>query len=315
MVKVTNDVLAFFENNKEQRIIIYGAGNAGKWIGYYMIRLNIDFYCYLDREITNSNVHLNGKPIFEPNKIKDFRDESIKIIISPKCYKEICADLLWLDSIYEINALCFVPQYKDLFGNGYIYNINRFLGYFRRSLLKDSTIPTFVANDCTAGFLYESLGMLMRSPTINTGFEPNDYIKFCKDIKKYLKLDLTNIHWERRFGYYYRAIESPVGTLGDIKIIFGHENDLEGIQEKWKYMRENINWNRIIFIMQDGHSNISIENLIEFDELKEKHLFVNMRSKYGMQSKNVVCFKGDWFHDRECVLENNFDLIEWMNRD
>ncbi len=313
MLTVTNDVVSFFEKDTEKRIIIYGAGNAGKWIGIYMNRLKIDYYCYIDRNVERNDTFLNGKQIFKPEKLQDFYGESLKILISAKCYKDICSDLLWLDSNYCFNALCFVPQYMDIIAHDNRYNINKFLGYFRRQLLLDSTVPTFISNDCTAGLLYESFGMVMRSPTINTGFETNDFLKFCYNLKKYLACEVTDLHWERRYGYRYNAIDSPIGKLDDISIIFGHENNIDVIVEKWRFMRENINWNRIIFVMQDGHASISREQFLYFDLLKEKHLFVNMRSSCGVNSENIVFFKSDWLHDRECVIENNFDLVEWIN--
>lgn len=314
MIKVTNNVADFIEKDPEVEVVIYGAGNAGKWIGYYIKKVGLDFAFYVDKKVSRKECLLNNRPIFNPDKLGEYKGRPVKIIVSPRCYKEISSDLLWLDRKYNFNALCLVPQFHDFMVGDERYNINKLLGYFRRKLVSGET-PTFITNDCTAGFLYESLGMMLMSPLINTGFEVGDYIKLCQAPAKYLNMDLSDLHWEQRFEPDYKHAESPVGYLGDLRICFAHDSTMEGISERWSMMRANINWNRLVFVMQDGHFDIPIQLIKEFDALKEKHLFVNMRTHYGYNSENIVFFKEDWLHSRECVIENNFDILGWINKE
>ena len=49
MIKTTNKMKKFFENDMG-KIIIYGAGRYGYWIGKYMNDCNIPFECYVDKK-------------------------------------------------------------------------------------------------------------------------------------------------------------------------------------------------------------------------------------------------------------------------
>ena len=47
-MKLINSFDAFFDNLGD--IFIYGAGNCGYWIGYYMEKCGIDFQGYIDKD-------------------------------------------------------------------------------------------------------------------------------------------------------------------------------------------------------------------------------------------------------------------------
>lgn len=312
MITVTNNALQFFETDIKQEIIIYSAGNTGKWVGYFMNLTGVDFSCYLDRDVRHEGALLNGKPIFKPERLSAYKGRSLKIIICAGCYKEICSDLLWLDRKYDFNALCFVPQYTDFVYNDERYNINKFLGYFRRQLITGEP-PTVISNDCTDGYIYEALGMMMISPTVNVGFSAEDYIKVCKSPKKYLTKDIEGFTWERIYNQKGIPNDAPVGMLGDIKVHFAHDYDLKKISNKWSIMKEGINWNRMVFILQDGHYQVNSRIIDEFDTLSEKHLYVNLNTLNNVLHDNMVCFKENWLHSRNVVIENHFDLLRWLN--
>ena len=55
MITTTNNVKKFFEN-ETGKIIIYGAGKNGHWVGYYMNKCNIPFECYIDKNAVSCTV-------------------------------------------------------------------------------------------------------------------------------------------------------------------------------------------------------------------------------------------------------------------
>jgi uncharacterized protein (DUF1919 family) len=312
MITITNNSSSFFEENNDQDILIYGAGNTGMWTGIFMNRLGLKFSGYLDKNIQFEGAVLNDRPIHKPDKLKDYANRSVKIIVCPKCYKEICFDIMWLARKYKFDALCLVPQYCDFILRDERFNINKFLGYFRRKLIIGE-LPTIISNDCTDGFLYEALGMVPLSPTINTGFSPEDFVKLCRNPQHYLMKDLSDLKWARTFTQTYQSKVVPEARIDDIHVYFGHYNSFDECHNRWNIMRECINWKRLVFIMQDGHGVIPLKLIKEFDSLQEQHLFVSLKSNYNVASENVVIFRENWLHYRDCVIENNFDLLGWLN--
>ncbi len=79
---------------------------------------------------------------------------------------------------------------------------------------------TIISNNCWGGTVYEAHDLQKQSPTIGLFFIAEDYIKFLKHFKEYLKSpitfitpaesrwkDLNEVSGDSRFGSY------PVGTL------------------------------------------------------------------------------------------------------
>ena len=248
MLSTTNNTKKFFEEGTEQ-IIIYGAGNAGYWIGYYMVRCEIDFLLYIDKDVKHQGAKLNGRPVYCPEKLSEYRGQPLRIVISPNVYKSVLWDVMRYAQKFEINVLCLVPEYKHIVSGKEIYNINKLLAYFRHKLYQGDDVPTIISYECTGGQIYDSMNWILNSPTVNATYTYEDYIKLCQDPQKYFSYDISNVEWKIFFNNNGTQREFPCGRLLDIDVWFAHTDTCEGCAERWNIMRRNINWNNMIFLI------------------------------------------------------------------
>ncbi len=316
MIQVTNNTKSFIEKQTGE-IFIYGAGNAGYWVGYYMNLCEIDFTAYFDKQICSNDSTYNGKPVYSPQKLKEYKEKPIRIIISPKCYESVLSDLLWLDNLYGLSVLCLVPRFIHVSTKEEGYHINKLLAYFRRRLFVGE-IPTILSNNCTAGFIYDLMDMIMLSPTINTGICPADFLKLCNDYKRYLNEEMVRDGLVKRYGNFRTVHENiPVGRIGDIHVLFGHSEENEDVCSLWNMMRLRINWNRIICVAYEDENYLpySIKNERDFMELPTEHLMIvsGKAPFYGGGPESKVYMQENYFAKTDSAIENYFDLLGWMN--
>ncbi len=316
MINVVNDVKSFIEKETGE-IYIYGSGNAGYWTGYYMNRCGIKFEGYIDKGAENDKVMCNDHCIYPLKKLKELSGIRTRLIISPSVYKEITAELLWLDHLWNLDLLCAIPHYSDVIDKKEVYNINKFLGYFRRRLFKGE-IPTIISNTCVAGHIYEAFNMPIISPTINTGMDALDYIKFCKNLKHYTSVKPTELYWQRATRKDGLDMNVYVSSIDDIRVYFAHIDSEKGLLDRWEMMCSMINWNRIIFIMEEQifGKPISSKACEEFANLEGKKLLFQTVNSFGNKGDGFVFSPNTYIMvRREPAMENYLDLLEWMNAD
>lgn len=317
MIAVTNDTKDFIENQDEE-LFIYGAGNSGYWIGYYLNQCGIEFSGYIDSNEKYCGAMCQGKPVNQPQKLSEYKERNIRLIISPRFYEPILSDLLFSTRKYGFHALCLVPQFVHFSSKREAYDINFFLGYFRRRLYKKET-PTIISNDCTAGEIYHLMNMLMLSPTVNTYIPPNDFLKLCKAPERYFDIEGK--------GLFYNVL--PIGDepedckmglpamkIDDIIITFAHPNGKsKELIDHWNMMRKKINWNNMIYIFRSNHMAISEDFIREFAKLKRKHLVM----KYGVNGVRYrdinQLFFSEYIFGADRAIENDFDLLGWLNQE
>ena len=147
----------------------------------------------------------------------------------------------------------------------------------RKKKLKNREF-TIISNNCWGGFVYQSYGLEYSSPTVGLFFEANDYIKFVKNLKKYISMDLKFINPKETKLYGIKNINYPVGRLGDIDIYFMHYKTEKDAKEKWERRCKRINWNKILYKFSNQNL-CTIENIKEFMNLnlKNKICFVNKK--------------------------------------
>lgn len=315
MLSITHSAKKFLEDS-EGVLAIYGTDNAGYWIGKYMRQCGIEFSFYLTDRVVHDELMLNGKKVFSLYKLREFKDITVRVILASQNYIEDINSLIEVDYDNKLELQIFVPVYPPLWKHisGVEYNINRFLGYFRRKLIHD--IPTIISNDCTAGRIYESLGAIAISPTINAGISHVDFMKICRDPKHYLSGEIDEIYWQRaiRDGV---VPESPVGRIDDIFVNFGHDSEIEGISQRWSQMCRLINWDNMVFMLTDNiGSTIPFGILEEFEDIKGINKIVIY--KMGTYEKcitdiHTVYMKDFYFSNVNDPIENHFDVIGWLN--
>lgn len=192
--------------------------------------------------------------------------------------------------------------------------MNVVLAPYRRkklySLMGGGKIPypfTIISNNCWGGHVYRFFGLEYNSPTIGLFFFADDYIKFLKDLRGYLAMELHFIGLEesrnketlKRYGG--ECIRCPIALLGDIEIIFMHYKTQEEAEIKWKRRIKRMNWGNLIvkFSEQNG---CTMHHLLQFDNLPCNKKLVFVTRDYGLNSQ--VIFK-EFSNQKEIANDTN----------
>lgn len=143
---------------------------------------------------------------------------------------------------------------------------------------------TIISNNCWGGVVYEWYGIKKMSPTVGMYFFADDFLKFISNLKYYLSLDIVmkTTKESRRHERIkeLQQIDSPMGLLDDIEVIFLHYKDANVAKEKWDRRRKRVNYDNII-IKFSYMNDCTEEMLDEFDKMKfegfspKKIMFVN----------------------------------------
>ena len=111
-------------------------------------------------------------------------------------------------------------------------NIFPHLTFFIRKK-KDFTI---ISNNCWAGKVYQYYKLPYFSPTVGLYFYADDYIRFIKNLKYYISLDLQFISVDEskycKDLYGRKQNHVPLAKLDDIEIVFLHYKTNEEAEEK-----------------------------------------------------------------------------------
>lgn len=131
---------------------------------------------------------------------------------------------------------------------------------------------TVISNNCWGGVCYEFFGMPKKTPTVGAYFYAEDFVKMCKDLKRYMSLELEIIPAsESKHIESLRAKGEQtvlVGRLGDVEIIFLHYHEADELLAKWKRRVERINWDRVIlkFSYQNECCDEYVREFLSIDE-------------------------------------------------
>ena len=323
MIFIEKDLKSFIEDSNDE-LMIYGAGNNGYWTGYYMNMCKVGFSCYLDKGVKDEGTLFNEKPILLPsNKLKEYNGKRIRIFVSVKQYQSAIYDLLELSQKYEFYARCYIPLARvitemALEDKEERYAINASLSYFRKQQFKGS-IPTILSNDCTAGGIYQTLGIPMISPTINVGILAKDFIKLCQNPKHYFDIELDSFEMGRIISCrdtVSTIYDCPCSRLDDITIYWAHHKPDGRFLEHWNIMRKRINYDNMIFCMNNSRIEISYSEWKQFLMLKQRHLAIMCDDKYATVINGgdaVIANIKAQIWRMDSPIENYFDILGWIN--
>ena len=158
------------------------------------------------------------------------------------------------------------------------YNIRR---AYNKKKIKSRDF-TVISNNCWAGKLYQYLDMPYLSPTVGLYFFADDYLKFVKNLKYYMSLELGFISASE--SKYCNVLTNRnqfdriIGTLDDVEIVFLHYKSREEAIEKWNRRKKRINWDKIVVKfsqMNECHD----EQLNQFDSLDIPQKFMLTTNK------------------------------------
>lgn len=165
--------------------------------------------------------------------------------------------------------------------------------------------------------MYQYFDLPYNSPTVGLYFFAKDYIKFLKNLKYYLNLELKFIPCEKSKNYTYLTEDSkkvPIGVLDDIEIVFLHYKSKKEAFEKWERRKKRINWDRLIVKFND-QNNATEEDIREFDSLdfKNKLCFV---ANPIQDVKNVIVFEeflGQKYVQDFNEWKKHINIIKYLN--
>lgn len=185
----------------------------------------------------------------------------------------------------------------------------------KRMRLKNKNMTVF-ANNCNGGFILHDLGCPFNTPTINTGFYPEQYFKFLSNPEKYLSA--VPVDTKVLDGKFW------VGQLDDITMRIGHYRSFSEAQEAWKRRAKRVNLDNVYIFMTDKDG-CTYEHIKQFNELPYKHKVIFTHKEYpefesafyipGFEEDGEVGILSDFkpqFLKRRWL--DDFDYVRFFNR-
>lgn len=115
-------------------------------------------------------------------------------------------------------------------------------------------IETIISNNCTGGAVMHELGMEFKTPTILLQILPEDFPRFCKNLKTYLAYemeectDFTPYEVSKLIKMFGMVPQMPIGLIGDVLVCFQHYDTFEEAKKKWDERKERVDYDHIGYI-------------------------------------------------------------------
>lgn len=175
---------------------------------------------------------------------------------------------------------------------------------------------TIIANNCWAGFIYQSYGIAYNTPTVGLYFMPDDYLKFVQNLDVYLTSNLTFIDpTSSRYKESLKATHSfglyPVGKIRDIEIIFLHYHSEDEAYEKWTRRSARVNKEKLLIKFND-QNRATDEHISNFDKLDFKNK-ICFTSKEYQHLESVVCIKSAMEQHSVLASQEPFGRSKYIN--
>lgn len=184
--------------------------------------------------------------------------------------------------------------------------LRKIIAPIRRIGLKNKNF-TIISNNCRGGFIYDIYGLQYRTPTIGTYFFPDDYIKFCKNLKYYLStdpipIDVQNSKYKKEI--LKKGVKVFVAKLEDIEVVFAHYDTIEDAISKRNRRKKRVNFNNILlkFNDQNGFKNKNFDEFLEIKNYDNK-IFFTANNKYETNKNCKVVYFNE-FRDMGYVLDD-----------
>lgn len=185
----------------------------------------------------------------------------------------------------------------------------------KRKKLKNNN-PTIISNNCVGGVISHDLGQQFCSPTVNLYFKADEYIRFIKNLRQYLSLELVEV--ESEFSY-------PVGMLGDIHIYFMHYHTFKEAKQKWDERKMRVDFDNL-YVMMVEKEGCNEAIMREFDSLNYSHKVLFTHKSYpdiccsyyvkGFESEQelgvITDMKPSFWHRRYI---DDYDYVTFLNQE
>ena len=198
-----------------------------------------------------------------------------------------------------------------------IRHIRQYRYAIQRRRLKNKDF-SLLSNNCLGAIYLHDIKQPFRSPMVNAGMVPKEYLKFLSNLDYYLSLEIMMAPEESNFKQQY-------GYVGDVHVWFEHFKYADEPREKWNIRRKRVNKDNL-FVMMTEKDDCTYEDLVAFDKLPYKNKVVFTAREYP-EIKSAFYLKGcvdietgqlgyayeypHWYSLRRYMEQ--FDLIKWFN--
>lgn len=180
----------------------------------------------------------------------------------------------------------------------------------RRRLIR--TDFSIISNNCWGGLISQKYGLKYLSPTCGLLILGHDYIKFCANIKHYLKQELLFFPFsESKYFEMYKDYDFPVAMCDDIEIYFMHYATEKEAAEKWYRRAERINWDFIVYKLSEREA-FTKQDMLDFSALPIENKIIIGEEKY---SEDTIVIEGihSYCGGEEDIIAEVFDEAKYFN--
>lgn len=137
-------------------------------------------------------------------------------------------------------------------------------------------IETIISNNCAGGAVLHELGMEFKTPTINLQILPEEFPRFCLNLRKYMDHDLkeyteiSEVHMAYLYKMFGGVPDMPYGLLDDVIVCFQHYKTFDDAKTKWDERKKRIVYDNVGYLFHARGEEYSKE-LAKFLSIKLPH--------------------------------------------
>lgn len=190
-----------------------------------------------------------------------------------------------------------------------------------------------ISNNCSGVRLLQDFNLRYDSPTIALQIMPEEFTKFCQNLKWYMEQEITEYkyfsdeHKQYFANMYGGGIDFVCGLCGDVAIVFQHYDSWEDAKTKWDRRKARLDYSNLAYIFcldnpryvkeAQDFSNANIPNSFIFTrdfDIEGKHYRYHVPEVNPYNPDRTYCFldkdrpnhyffEGEW--ERETLWQNS----------
>lgn len=178
---------------------------------------------------------------------------------------------------------------------------------------KKYRVPSIISRDCIGGVLYNRMGQVFTSPTINLYMNNEDFLTFCLNLKDYINNDLEECITDLNY---------PVGKIitqtGCIHIYFMHYKSFEEAKASWDRRKARIDYDNIRVIL-NAEGNVPDSVVDNFKKIPYKKILLSTNLKEDDCIKNMKCYREGYkgsiveYTNKRFPVKRYIDEVNWLN--
>lgn len=161
-----------------------------------------------------------------------------------------------------------------------------------------------------------NLGMEFKTPTINLQILPEEYPKFCANLKDYMSAELKRCSGvdEKHFNMIIKMFggfpDMPMGIIDDVLVMFQHYKNFDEAQNMWSIRKKRIDYDNIGFIFHARGE--------EYKQEAQEFMSLDLPNKLclteGFSIPGSISFEGEAFSsiNNKLLITQVYDFKKWM---